>query len=83
MRLSEMKFTEGHALMVLIGCVLLMLVLDLYLTYRNTILVCGEQIVLVYKMMGYENPQQCAKCVQDCQNNATLHVIQTEFLVNK
>lgn len=45
---------------------------NLYILYRNTALVCGDNTILLYRLMKYEKPEECAKYVQTCQIDKTL-----------
>lgn len=50
---------------------------NLYILYRNTVLVCGDNTVLLYRLLKYERPEECAKCAQECQINNTLKDLST------
>lgn len=74
--------TEDKLLFVLMGSVVIMLLVDMYLTYRNTILVCGQYTLEIFDKLNYNNPLLCAQCKQACVLNQTRDLIQSVKSLN-
>jgi len=63
---------ETYLLIVLIISVIISTGINLYLVYRNTVLVCGDYTLQLYKILQYQTPLECGQCQQTCRINNTI-----------